>query len=143
MNRRKMLKSSMLITGGICICHNSLGFDNPKSTCCYTPEIEPESITQNNNSIIIDLSKALSIAQKGDAAFVDSHDGDLKIIVVSGKNCQIDGNYMIWLAMYGSLCIYVTALLDYGVEHGPGAMKLVAGQDQPMIILFMVPLALE
>ena len=85
MNRRKMLKSSMLITGGICMCQNSFGFDNPKSTCCYTPDIEPESITQNNKSIIIDLSKALSIAQKGDAAFVDSHDGDLKIIVVRAK----------------------------------------------------------
>lgn len=85
MNRRKMLKSSLLISGGVCMCHNTFGFDIPKSTCCYTPDIEPESITQKNKSIVIDLSKAPSLEQKGQAAYVDSYDGNLKIIVVRAK----------------------------------------------------------
>jgi len=67
------------------MCHNSLGFDNPKSTCCYTPDIEPESVTQGIERIIIDLSKAPSLDQNGRAAYVDSQDGNLKIIVVRVK----------------------------------------------------------
>ena len=85
MNRRKMLKSSLLISGGVCMCHNTVGFDNPKSTCCYTPDIEPESVTHKKNSIIIDLLKASSLNQKGQAAYVDIKDGNLKIIVVRAK----------------------------------------------------------
>jgi len=77
-----MLKNSVFIAGGICMCHKSFGLDHPKSSCCFTPDIEPESVTQKGKSILIDLSRAPSLSNKGHAAYVDSHDGQIKIIVV-------------------------------------------------------------
>jgi len=85
MNRRKMLHNSALLIGGVCLCKNALGLDIPQSTCCYTPDIEPESIKQMDKCINIDLSKAPSLAKKGHAAYVNSDDGNLKFIVVRVK----------------------------------------------------------
>ena len=85
MNRRKMLKSSLLLTGGICICQNALGMDNLTSTCCFTPDIEPESLTKGEQSFIIDLKKAPSLAKKGNAVYVDNHEKGIRTIVVRVK----------------------------------------------------------
>jgi Rieske Fe-S protein len=80
-----MLRNSMLIGSGICLCHNSWGLDNPKSTCCYTPDIEPESLTKSEQSFIIDLKKAPSLAKKGNAVYVDNHEKNIRMIVVRVK----------------------------------------------------------
>ena len=85
MNRRKMIQSSAILIGGICLCKNALGLDIPQSTCCFTPDIERESLSFGDKSLIIDLLKAPSIAQKGKAAYVDGLEKDLKIIVVRVK----------------------------------------------------------
>jgi len=71
--------------GGVCLCNRSFGQDTPQSTCCYTPDLEPESITYEKESLIIDLSKAPSLAQNGSAAYVDDEGKDVKIILVRAK----------------------------------------------------------
>ena len=46
MDRREMLKRSALLAGSICLCKTVGADDPPESTCCITPEIEKESLTQ-------------------------------------------------------------------------------------------------
>lgn len=85
MNRRKMLQSSALLIGGACICNNTLGLDIPQSTCCFTPDIEPESLTKGEHSFIIDLTKAPSLAKKGNAVYVDNKEKEIRTILVRVK----------------------------------------------------------
>jgi Rieske Fe-S protein len=80
-----MLQNAALLVGGVCLCKNALGLDIPQSTCCYTPDIEPESLTIGEHSFIIDLTKAPSISKKGNAVYVDNKEKEIRTILVRVK----------------------------------------------------------
>ena len=86
MDRREMLKRSALLAGSICLCKTVVAEDPSESTCCITPEIEKESLTFNENSVIIDLDKTLMLQKSGQAVYVDYPEKDAKMIVVREKN---------------------------------------------------------
>ncbi len=88
MKRRKMLHSSALAIGGLCSCAYLFGKDNLKSNCCFTPEIEAESLSIEANIIQIDLKKAASINEPGYASFIIDQERNIDLILVhddSGK----------------------------------------------------------
>lgn len=82
MNRRKMLHSSALAAGGLCTCSLLFGKDIPKSNCCFTPEIEPKSISIGIDNIVIDLAKAQTINEPGYAAFIIDEERGIDLILV-------------------------------------------------------------
>jgi len=85
MDRREMLEKSAMLVGSICLCGSIGADDPPESTCCITPEIEQECLTFNQNSIIIDLGKTVTLQKSGQAVYVDYPGKDLKMIVVREK----------------------------------------------------------
>jgi Rieske Fe-S protein len=83
--RRKMLLDSAVLAGGICMC-NTAGAKRTRSTCCDTPELEPDSYVISENSISIDLEKAAPLDKTDSAAAVVNADKGIQIIVVrTGK----------------------------------------------------------
>lgn len=85
MNRREMIQKSAMMVGSVCLCSRISADDPPGSTCCITPEIEPECLTFKENSIVIDLGKTGTLKEKGQAVYVDYQEKDLKMIVVHEK----------------------------------------------------------
>ena len=85
MDRRDMLKKSALMAGSICLCR-TLGADDPvESTCCITPEIEPEALIFKENSVIINLAKTSALQRSGQAVYVDYPEKKARMIVVREK----------------------------------------------------------
>lgn len=82
MNRRKMLLSSALAAGGLCTCSMLIGKDIPRSNCCFTPEIEPESLSIGPDKIVIDLGKAPTINRPGYASFIIDEERGIDLILV-------------------------------------------------------------
>lgn len=82
MNRRKMIQSSALAVGGFCTCSMTFGKDIPKSNCCFTPEIEPSSLSFSKEKIIVDLEKASTISEPGYAAFIIDEERGIDLILV-------------------------------------------------------------
>ena len=85
MKRREMIRNTAFYLGGVCLCNNVSGQNDDIPPCCYTPDIEPESLIENKDSFIIDQTKAASIRKTGTAAYVDSNEKDIKIILVHAK----------------------------------------------------------
>ncbi|MCE5251293.1 Rieske (2Fe-2S) protein [bacterium] len=84
--RRKMLLDSALLAGGMCLCNTSANAQRTRSTCCETPELEPDSYEISEKSISVDLKKAVSLDKPGYAAAVVNADKNIQIIVVrTGK----------------------------------------------------------
>jgi nitrite reductase/ring-hydroxylating ferredoxin subunit len=85
MDRREMLQKSAVLVGSMCLCRSVSADDPPGSTCCFTPEIEPECLTFLENSLVIDLEKTATLQRNGQAVYVDYQEKDLKMIVVRVK----------------------------------------------------------
>lgn len=79
--RRDMVKQTIFVTGCICTCsiRSSVA---AQSDCCNTPNLEPESYTIKNDRIVIDLTKASSLAKPGHAAFISDSEQEIELIVV-------------------------------------------------------------
>ena len=85
MDRREMLIKTALMAGSICLCRTA-GADDPKvSTCCITPDIEPEALTFTENSVIVDLTMTSTLQKSGQAVYVDYPEKDAKMILVREK----------------------------------------------------------
>ncbi|MFC2126373.1 ubiquinol-cytochrome c reductase iron-sulfur subunit [Bacteroidota bacterium] len=82
MNRREMLLKSSLLAGGFCTCSNIFGKDDPRSNCCFTPEIEPECLAFRDGKAIIDLDRTHTINEPGYAAFIIDEEKGIDIILV-------------------------------------------------------------
>lgn len=108
--RRKMIRQTALLTGNVCLCHNLLADKGRKSDCCYTPDIEPESMTINKDSIIIDLQKSNLLGEVGDAVYVDNEDKSIKIILA-----HVDNNTYVATSR---LCTHGGQALSYIKERG-------------------------
>jgi Rieske Fe-S protein len=79
-SRRKMIRQTALLTGGMCLCQTLLA-DGIKSTCCNTPEIPTDCYVLIDKSITIDMKK-VDVLPPGHAALIVVADRDLQIIIV-------------------------------------------------------------
>lgn len=86
MSRRDMMRVSVLLAGGVCGCRAVKGPSSPRSTCCNTPDLEAGSLTVEWDRFVIDLKKAPSLGEVGNAVYVTDEVRSLKLIVVhAGK----------------------------------------------------------
>jgi Rieske Fe-S protein len=85
MTRREMLQVGALLAGGVCGCRSTGEPGAPRSTCCDTPEVEPESVTYGRAGLTIDLLKAPSLREVGNAAYVVNKARGIELIVVHSE----------------------------------------------------------
>lgn len=86
MKRREMFIKTAGFVGGFCFCNQAFDDGPERSDCCYTPPIEPESISVRKNSIIIDLNKAGTIKDPGFAAYLDNEELNVHLIILQSKD---------------------------------------------------------
>lgn len=82
MSRRDVIRASALLVGGVCGCRTMNGPEAPRSTCCNTPDLEPASLTVEQDRLVVDLKKAPSLGEVGNAAYVTEERRSLKLILV-------------------------------------------------------------
>ena len=85
MTRREMIEAGALLAGSVCGCRAMSDPAAPRSTCCSTPDIEPESVTYGPGGLTIDLLKAPSLREVGSAAYVVNEARSLQLIVVHAQ----------------------------------------------------------
>jgi len=85
MSRRGVIGAGVLLAGGVCGCRTGGDSTAPRSTCCSTPDIEPESVTYGSGGLTIDLLKAPSLREVGSAAYVVNEARSLQLIVVHAE----------------------------------------------------------
>jgi Rieske Fe-S protein len=85
MTRREVIQAGALLAGGVCGCRTAGDPAAPRSTCCDTPELEPESLTFGPGGLTIDLLKAPSLREVGNAAYIVNKDRSLQLIVVHAE----------------------------------------------------------
>ena len=85
MTRREMMGTGVLLVGGVCGCRTADDPTAPRSACCTTPDVEPESVTFGPGGLTIDLLKAPSLREVGNAAYVVNKDKSLDLIVVHAE----------------------------------------------------------
>ncbi|MBN1999050.1 Rieske 2Fe-2S domain-containing protein [candidate division KSB1 bacterium] len=83
-SRREMIKITALAAGGLCTCR-VFGAAVKLSDCCNTPDLEKESYIIQENRIIIDLTKAPSLAESGHAAVISKPDRKIELIIVRSE----------------------------------------------------------
>jgi Rieske Fe-S protein len=76
-----MIQASALLIGGACGCR-STGESALRSTCCNTPDLEPESLMIDEGRLTIDLKQARCLAEVGNAAWITDESRGLKLILV-------------------------------------------------------------
>jgi Rieske Fe-S protein len=85
MTRREMIRAGAAWAGCVCGCRTAEEPGAPRSTCCDTPELEPQSITYGPGGLTIDLLKAPSLREVGNAAYVVNQARGLELIVVHAE----------------------------------------------------------
>ncbi len=85
MSRREMLQAGALLASSVCGCRTLGEPGAPRSTCCDTPELEPESVAFGPGGLTIDLLKAPSLREVGNAAYVVNKARNLELIVVHAE----------------------------------------------------------
>lgn len=85
--RREMIHTSALLLGGVCGCRMAGNAETPRSTCCWSPDLEAESLAIQQDRLTIDLAKAASLGEVGAAAWITDESRGLKLIIVrSGQD---------------------------------------------------------
>lgn len=110
MDRREMLKKTAVVAGSICLCKAAVSNDLVESTCCITPEIEPDCLTFKTSSVVIDLGKTETLGKNGQAVYVDYPEKEAKMIVVRVKKNR-------YYAL-SRLCTHGGQALSYIQERG-------------------------
>jgi Rieske Fe-S protein len=82
MTRREMMGAGALLAGCVCGCRTGGDAAAPRSTCCRTPDIEPQSVTYGPGGLTIDLLKAPSLREVGNAAYVVNEAKSVQLIIV-------------------------------------------------------------
>ena len=82
MSRRDVIRASALLVGGVCGCRVADGPAGARSTCCNTPDLEAASLTVEQDRLVIDLGKAPSLGEVGNAAYITNEERSLKLILV-------------------------------------------------------------
>jgi Rieske Fe-S protein len=112
MTRREMMEAGALLVGGAC-CGCRTG-DNPaappRSLCCSTPEVEPESVTFGPGGLTIDLRQAPALRGVGNAAYVINKDKALELIVVHAATSRY--------CVLSRLCTHGGQVVSYNRARG-------------------------
>jgi Rieske Fe-S protein len=77
-----MMGAGVLLAGCVCGCRTAGEATAPRSTCCSTPDIEAESVTYGPGGLTIDLLKAPSLREVGNAAYLVNETKSLQLIIV-------------------------------------------------------------
>lgn len=85
MTRREILQAGALLAGGVCGCRTTGEPGALRSTCCDTPEIEPPSVAYGPGGVTIDLLKAPSLREVGNAAYVVNKARGIELIVIHAE----------------------------------------------------------
>jgi Rieske Fe-S protein len=110
MTRRKVIQAGALLAGGVCSCRSTGDPAAPRSTCCDTPELEPESVTYGPGGLTIDLLKAPSLREVGNAAYIANKDRGLQLIVVHPEKH--------WYCVLSRLCTHGGQVVAYNRKRG-------------------------
>jgi len=110
MTRREVIGAGALFVGCVCGCRTGGEATAPRSTCCNTPDIEPESVTYGPGGLTIDLLKAPSLKEIGSAAYVVNEAKSLQLIVVHAEK-QVYG-------VLSRLCTHGGQVISYNRERG-------------------------
>lgn len=104
LSRRELFLRAALVAGSGCIC-SMLPAAEPRSNCCSTPELEPDSYVLSDGWLRIDLRKARSLESPGSAAYVlHGADGGRVLLVRSAGST--------YQALSG-LCTHARQVLSY------------------------------
>jgi Rieske Fe-S protein len=82
LTRREVVEAGVALAGSLCGCRTGGDPAAPRSTCCDTPALEPESVTFGPGGLTIDLFKAPSLQEVGSSAYVIDKSRSLQLIVV-------------------------------------------------------------
>jgi len=110
MTRREMMQAGALLAGGVCGCRTAGDPAAPRSTCCDTPELEPESLTFGPGGLTIDLLKAPSLREVGSAAYIVHKDKSLQLIVVHAEKHRY--------CVLSRLCTHGGQVVSYNRQRG-------------------------
>ena len=92
------------------MCQALSGAAGEKSTCCTTPNLEPESLEIGEKIITVDLTKAPSLSEVGHAAFIIDKEKSIDIIVVRAEEEK-------YFAL-SRLCTHGRQVLSYNRHRG-------------------------
>lgn len=98
-----------LMTGG-CICHQLNQTSTSQATCCFTPELEPDSLAIHENHLVIDLVKASSLKPIGAAAYIVKAERSLQLIVLHVEK----DDYRV----LSRLCTHGNQVISYNHKRG-------------------------
>ena len=110
MTRREMMGAGALLVSSVCGCRMGDDSTAPRSTCCSTPDIEPESVTYGSGGLTIDLLKAPSLRKVGSAAYVVNEARSLQLIVVHAQ----ERTYCV----LSRLCTHGGQVISYNRQRG-------------------------
>jgi Rieske Fe-S protein len=105
-----MMQAGALLAGGVCGCRTAGDPAAPRSTCCDTPELEPESLTFGPGGLTIDLLKAPSLREVGSAAYIVHKDKSLQLIVVHAEKHRY--------CVLSRLCTHGGQVVSYNRQRG-------------------------
>jgi nitrite reductase/ring-hydroxylating ferredoxin subunit len=110
LTRRELLQASALFVGASCLCRQLQAAPAPRASCCFTPEVEPQSVSIGDEIITIDLAKASSLAEIPSAAYIVAADSQIQIIVV--RRAKSD-----YVAV-SRLCTHASQVISYVRKRG-------------------------
>ncbi len=110
MTRREMIGAGALLAGCLCGCQTEGEFAVPRSTCCSTPDVEPESVTYGPGGVTIDLRQAPSLREVGNAAYLVNEDKGLQLIIVHAADLQY--------CVLSRLCTHGGQVISYNRARG-------------------------
>ena len=110
MTRREMMGAGALLVGCVCGCRTGGDAAAPRSTGCSTPDIEPESVTYGPGGLTIDLLKAPSLREIGNAAYLVNEAKSLQLIVVHAEKQAY--------CVLSRLCTHGGQVVSYNRERG-------------------------
>jgi Rieske Fe-S protein len=110
MTRREMIGAGAVLVGCVCGCRSAGDSMAPRSTCCSTPDIEPESVTYGPGGLTIDLLKAPSLKEVGNAAYLVNEAKSLQLIVVHAEKKAY--------CILSRLCTHGGQVVSYNRERG-------------------------
>jgi len=80
--RRALIYNSALFFGCACACRRLSASEGPRSTNCDTPDLEQDSLVIGEKSVTIELAKAPSLREVGNAAYLVDREKKLDIIIL-------------------------------------------------------------
>lgn len=108
--RRTMISQSTAMFTGLCLCGRGVSAEKPTTGCCGAADLETESYVIGDHRILVDLSKAPSLARVGSAAHLVNPEKKLQLIIVHSAPDQ-------FVALH-RLCTHGGQTISYNHRRG-------------------------